>query len=50
MSVNLIKCGVGNIGSVKNALNQIGYKPNIVQNPNQFNDNFKKQRGYIPMV
>jgi glutamine amidotransferase len=42
MSVNLIKCGVGNIGSVKNALNQIGYEPNIVENPNQFNHNFKK--------
>ena len=42
MSVNLIKCGVGNIGSVKNALNQIGYEPNIVENPNQFNNYFKK--------
>jgi glutamine amidotransferase len=42
MSVNLIKCGVGNIGSVKNALNQIGCAPNIVENPKQFNNNFKK--------
>jgi glutamine amidotransferase len=42
MSLNLIKCGVGNIGSVENALNQIGCKPNIVEFPNQFNNNFKK--------
>jgi glutamine amidotransferase len=42
MSINLIKCGLGNVGSVKNALNKIGYHPNIVERPDQFNYNFKK--------
>jgi glutamine amidotransferase len=42
MSVNLIKCGVGNVGSVINALKQIGCTANIVEKPDQFNLNFKK--------
>jgi glutamine amidotransferase len=40
--INLIKCGVGNIGSVKNALNQIGCNANIVERPDQFNLNLRK--------
>jgi len=40
--LNLIKCGIGNIGSIKNALNVIGCKTNIVENPSEFNHNFKK--------
>jgi len=42
MSVNLIKCGVGNVGSVINALKQIGCTANIVEKSDQFNLNFKK--------
>lgn len=42
MSVNLIKCGVGNVGSVINALKQIGCTANIVEKSHQFNLNFKK--------
>jgi len=42
MSVNLIKCGVGNVGSVINALKQIDCPANIVERSDQFNLNFKK--------
>lgn len=40
--LNLIKCGIGNIGSLKNALNCIGCNPNIVEYPSQINYDLKK--------
>lgn len=40
--INLIKCGIGNIGSIENALQALGYKPNIVESPNEINHKFKK--------
>ena len=40
--LNLIKCGIGNIGSVKNALNAIGVEPNIIQQPSEINHDYKK--------
>ena len=40
--LNLIKCGTGNIGSIKNALNAIGVEPNIVENQSEINHNFNK--------
>jgi glutamine amidotransferase len=40
--LNLIKCGIGNIGSIRNALNSIGCSPNIVEHPSQINYDFKK--------
>ena len=40
--LNLIKCGIGNIGSVKNALNAIGVIPTIVQQPSEINHDYKK--------
>ena len=40
--LNLIKCGIGNIGSVKNALNAIGVEPTIVQQPSEINHDYKK--------
>lgn len=40
--LNLIKCGIGNIGSIKNALNSIGCKPNVVEEPSQINYDLKK--------
>jgi len=40
--LNLIKCGIGNIGSIKNALNAIGVEPNIAESQSEINHNFKK--------
>ena len=40
--LNLIKCGIGNIGSIKNALNAIGVEPNIVESQSEINHNLKK--------
>ncbi len=40
--LNLIKCGIGNIGSVKNALNAIGVEPTIIQKPSEINHKYKK--------
>ena len=40
--LNLIKCGIGNIGSIKNALNAIGVEPNIVESQSEINHKFKK--------
>ena len=40
--LNLIKCGTGNIGSIKNALNAIGVEPNIAESQSEINHNFKK--------
>ncbi len=40
--LNLIRCGIGNIGSIKNALHAIGCVPNIIEKPSDINHNFKK--------
>jgi glutamine amidotransferase len=40
--LNLIRCGTGNIGSVKNALNTIGCEPKIVEQPSEIEHKFKK--------
>ena len=40
--VNLVQSGIGNIGSIKNVLNNMGYETNIVFSSIQFNHNFKK--------
>ena len=40
--LNLIKCGIGNICSIKNALNAIGVEPNIAESQSEINHNFKK--------
>ena len=40
--INLIKCGIGNIGSIKNALNAIGVEPKVVESRSEINHNFKK--------
>ena len=40
--LNLIRCGIGNIGSIKNALHAIGCVPNIVEQPSEFNPKFKR--------
>ena len=40
--LNLIRCGIGNIGSIKNALHAIGCVPNIVEQPSEINSKYKK--------
>ena len=40
-SINVIKSGVGNIGSIISVINDLEYSVNIVDNPEKFNLNKK---------
>ena len=40
--INIIQCGVGNVGSLKKAIETLGYQVKIVKNNNEFNLNNNK--------
>ena len=40
-NINVVKSGVGNIGSIIRVLNDLEYKSKIINNPNEFTDTKK---------